>query len=63
MTNNDITGDTIHTRPNSKEYRDNWDKIFGKKESEGSDDRVDAELEKHRRDEMIYGYQINKGRY
>ena len=28
---NDITGDKIATRTVTKEYGDNWDKIFGKK--------------------------------
>lgn len=27
---NDITGDKIQTRPTTREYADNWDKIFGK---------------------------------
>lgn len=29
---NDITGDTIQSKTLSKQGRDNWDKIFGKKE-------------------------------
>jgi hypothetical protein len=28
-----LTG-KIHTRPSTKEYEENWDKIFGKKETE-----------------------------
>jgi hypothetical protein len=28
---NDVTGDSIKSRVNSKAYRDNWDRIFGKK--------------------------------
>lgn len=27
---NDVTGDKIQTKPTTKEYADNWDKIFGK---------------------------------
>lgn len=27
---NDITGDKIQTKPTTKEYSDNWDRIFGK---------------------------------
>ena len=27
-TKNDITGDKIKSKPNNKEYRDNYDKIF-----------------------------------
>jgi hypothetical protein len=26
---NDITGDKIQTKPTTKEYADNWDRIFG----------------------------------
>lgn len=28
---NDITGDEIKSKNNSKQYEDNWDRIFGKK--------------------------------
>jgi hypothetical protein len=31
---NDITGDSIITKKPSDAYRDNWDKIFGKKSEE-----------------------------
>jgi hypothetical protein len=31
-TKNDVTGDTIQSRTNSKQYAENWDKIFGKKD-------------------------------
>lgn len=30
-TRNDITGDALISKTNSKEYEANWDKIFGKK--------------------------------
>lgn len=36
-TRNDITGDSIQTKSNTKAYRDNWDLIFGKKEEEESE--------------------------
>lgn len=32
---NDVTGDDIKSRGNSKEYEDNWERIFGKKEESG----------------------------
>lgn len=32
-TKNDITGDSIRSRSSSQLYRDNWDRIFGKKDS------------------------------
>ena len=31
VSRNDITGDTLKSRANSRAYRDNWDNIFGKK--------------------------------
>jgi hypothetical protein len=30
---NDVTGDSIKSRVANKAYRDNWEKIFGKKKS------------------------------
>lgn len=30
-TKNDVTGDTIQTKQTSDLYRQNWEKIFGKK--------------------------------
>jgi len=35
---NDITGDSIQTKSSTEKYRDNYDRIFGKKNSEGSTD-------------------------
>ena len=32
VTKNEITGDKIQTKPTTKEYSDNWDRIFGKKD-------------------------------
>jgi len=29
-TKNDITGDSLRSKTNNKNYRDNWDKAFGK---------------------------------
>ena len=31
MSINEITGDQIKSKPNSKEFEENWEKIFGKK--------------------------------
>lgn len=33
-TRNDITGDSIQTKPTSQKYRDNWERIFGKKKEQ-----------------------------
>lgn len=32
MSKNDITGDTLKSKVTSKQFRDNWDAIFAKKE-------------------------------
>ena len=42
-TRNDITGDALISKTNSKEYEANWDKIFGKKKKEETfdEDRID----------------------
>lgn len=42
-TRNDITGDALISKTNSKEYEDNWDRIFGKKKKEETfdEDRID----------------------
>lgn len=37
----------IHTKPSTKEYEDNWDKIFGKKKPE-----PEPEKEKEIEDEL-----------
>jgi hypothetical protein len=31
---NDITGDWLHSKPNSEMFEKNWDLIFGKKKKE-----------------------------
>lgn len=31
---NDVTGDSLVSRSNSDTYRDNWSRIFGKKDEE-----------------------------
>lgn len=38
MSKNDITGDTIATKPVSDLYRDNYDAIFGQKEEQQQDE-------------------------
>lgn len=36
-TTNDITGDSIQTKTNNQQYRDGWDRIFGKKTKQQPD--------------------------
>lgn len=47
---NDITGDSIRTKGTlSKEGRDNWDKIFGKKKQEQQDLPTEEQIEDHKK--------------
>ena len=39
---NDITGDTIQSRASTDLYRDNWERIFGKKRTEKSEPKDDS---------------------
>ena len=32
MSKNDITGDSLRTKPSTDKFRDNWETIFGKKD-------------------------------
>ena len=50
MSKNDITGDSIRSKPLSKEAQDNWDKIFGKRIKE----------QKLSNDDMLPEYQLDK---
>ena|SRR5690554_4273863 len=40
---NDITGQFIRSRPNSKTYKDNWDKIFGSKKEEVDEEHEEVD--------------------
>ena len=42
---NDVTGDNIKTGANSQAYKDNWDRIFGKKDSEEEKEELTDEEE------------------
>lgn len=42
-TKNDITGDSIVSKPSSQSYRDGWDAIFGNKENTDSDKKHNNE--------------------
>lgn len=46
MSKNDITGDMIRTKPATKEYQDNWDRIFGNaKDSKEDGDAAEVQDE------------------
>jgi hypothetical protein len=46
-TTNDITGDAIQTKNVSDNYRDGWDRIFGKKKNAVIDDIGSFTPEQH----------------
>lgn len=50
MSKNDITGDSIRSKPLSKEAEDNWDKIFGKRIKE----------QKLSNEDMLTSYELDK---
>ncbi len=50
MSRNDITGDSIRSKPLSKEAEDNWDKIFGKRIKE----------QKLSNEDMLPTYELDK---
>lgn len=50
MSKNDITGDSIRSKPLSKEAEDNWDRIFGNRIKE----------QKLSNDDMLPEYELNK---
>lgn len=45
-TKNDVTGDSIVSRPNTKQFEDNFEKIFGKKKPKYSEDWQDEDRDK-----------------
>ena len=65
---NDITGDSIMTKTVSSSYRDNYDRIFGKKNvqkqeaARDSEDVSMSELRESRRDCVCSPQQSDEGR-
>ena len=66
---NDITGDSIMSKVNSDSFRDNFDRIFGKKknvqkqEADGDGEDVSmSELRESRRDCVCSPQQSDEGR-
>lgn len=39
---NDVTGDSLTTKTTTDAYRDNWERIFGKKDKEQSSEELDT---------------------
>ena len=66
MSRNDITGDSIRSKPLSKEAEDNWDRIFKKQgitltEEELADVEIIADIIQHHHDKKLdYEYELNK---
>lgn len=47
-TKNSITGDSIQTKPTTDKYRDNYDKIFARKDPKGKAKPTQAHVNKKR---------------
>lgn len=58
-TQNDITGDYITSRPNTKQFEENFDKIFGKKKAAYQPLNQDDEWDEKRTD--VIGQNGNDG--
>jgi hypothetical protein len=54
---NDVTGDWIQSKPNSDQFGEGWDRIFGKKKKEES--RIDV-VGQNGNDGLHYTYELNK---
>jgi len=54
---NDITGDWLHSKPNNEMFEEGWDRIFGKKKKEES--RIDV-VGQNGNDGLHYEYELNK---
>ena len=54
---NDITGDWIQSKPNSDQFGEGWDRIFGKKKKEES--RIDV-VGQNGNEGLHYTYELNK---
>ena len=54
---NDVTGDWIQSKPNSDQFGEGWDRIFGKKKKEES--RIDV-VGQNGNDGLHYSYELNK---
>jgi hypothetical protein len=44
---NDITGDSIQSKPSSDLYRDGWERIFGKKPPSDTQNTQDHDQDTH----------------
>jgi len=54
---NDITGDWLHSKPNNEQFEKNFDLIFGKKKKEES--RIDV-VGQNGNDGIHYEYELHK---
>ena len=54
---NDVTGDWLHSKPNNEMFEQGWDRIFGKKKKEES--RIDV-VGQNGNDGLHYTYELNK---
>jgi hypothetical protein len=54
---NDVTGDWLHSKPNNEMFEQGWDRIFGKKKKEPS--RIDV-ISQNGNEGLHYEYELDK---
>ena len=57
---NDVTGDWLHSKPNSEMFEKNWDLIFGKKKPEYELDDGQLTEEQYAKIKELAEYELNK---
>ena len=55
---NDVTGDWLHSKPNSKQFEENFDRIFRNKDKK-EESRIDV-VGQNGNDGLHYEYELNK---
>ena len=55
---NDVTGDWLHSKPNSKQFEENFDRIFRNKDKK-EESRIDV-VGQNGNDGLHYTYELNK---
>jgi len=55
---NDVTGDWLHSKPNSKQFEENFDRIFRNKNKK-EESRIDV-VGQNGNDGLHYTYELNK---
>jgi hypothetical protein len=56
---NDVTGDWLQSKPNSKMFEENFDKIFRNKDKKKEESRIDV-VGQNGNEGLHYTYELNK---